>query len=173
MVRGSVRRVIVDAHGVVIDHGRKQRLFAGAARDAARLLAVRCGHRGCDVPAEFCDIDHVDEWAADHGETNQANALPLCGSHDRWKHRKRLRGRRDRYGRIHLIRTDGSVIKPLGARDPEWDADEPDAAPTTPQSEPRILIRTMSWAEFTDGRPASRGNIGPTATVHLLEFPAG
>ena len=119
MFAGSVRRVMVDAHDVVINMGRTQRLFTGKARQAAQLLAVRCGFRGCDIAAEFCDVDHVNPWV-DGGETDQANSLPLCGPHDRRKHRQQLRGRRDRHGRIHLIRPDGSVIKPLNARDPEW-----------------------------------------------------
>ncbi len=62
MIRGSVRRVIVDAHDVVINLGRTQRLFTGKARHAAQLLTVHCGYRGCDVPAQFCDIDHINEW---------------------------------------------------------------------------------------------------------------
>jgi hypothetical protein len=119
MFAGSVRRVMVDAHDVVINMGRTQRLFTGKARQAAQLLAVRCGFRGCDVAAEFCDVDHVTSWV-DGGETDQANSMPLCGSHDRRKHRKQLRGRRDRHGRIHLIRPDGSVIKPLNSHDPDW-----------------------------------------------------
>lgn len=123
MFAGSVRRVMVDAHDVVINMGRTQRLFTGKARQAAQLLAVRCGFRGCDVAAEFCDVDHVTPWV-DGGETDQANSLPLCGPHDRRKHRQQLRGRRDRHGRIHLIRPDGSVIKPLNAHDPEWTGPE-------------------------------------------------
>jgi hypothetical protein len=126
MIHGNVRRVIVDTHDVVINLGRTQRLFTGKARDTAQLLAVRCGHRGCDVPSQFCDIDHLDEWAAHGGHTDQTNALPLCGVHDRWKHRQRLRGRRDRHGHIHLITPDGTVIKPLNAHDPTWaEPDEP------------------------------------------------
>ncbi len=127
MISGSIRRVIVDAHDVVINLGRTQRLFTGKARHAAQLLTVHCGYRGCDVPAQFCDIDHINEWSADGGDTNQTNALPLCGTHDRWKHRQRLRGKRDRTGRIHLIKPDGTVIKPLGAHDPTWA--EPDCVP--------------------------------------------
>jgi hypothetical protein len=119
MLRGSIRRVVVDAHDVVINMGRTRRLFTGKARQAAQLLAVRCGFRGCDVPAEFCDVDHVEPWV-DGGVTDQSNSMPLCGSHDRQKHRKQLRGRRDRHGRIHLVRPDGGVIKPLNARDPKW-----------------------------------------------------
>ena len=58
--------------------------MTGKAREAAQLLAIRCEHRGCDVPAAFCDIDHIDEHTTRNGETNQANALPLCGVHNRW-----------------------------------------------------------------------------------------
>ena len=147
MLHGSVRRVVVDAHDVVINLGRAQRLFVGKAREAAQLLAVTCGHRGCDVPAEFCDVDHVDEWAADGGRTDQDNAMPACGSHDRWKHRQRLRGRRDRHGRIHLIKPDGTVIKPVGARDPDWA--ERDPVPEPPSEE-------ISWGEFVELRSSER-----------------
>ena len=119
MLYGSIRRVIVDAHDVVINMGRTQRLFTGKARHAAQLLAVQCGYRGCDIPAEFCDVDHIEPWI-DGGETDQANSMPLCGPHDRRKHSKQLSGRRDRHGRIHLITPNGTVIKPLNAPDPQW-----------------------------------------------------
>jgi len=155
MFVGSVRRVMVDAHDVVINMGRAQRLFTGKARQAAQLLAVRCGFRGCDVAAGFCDVDHVNPWV-DGGETDQANSMPLCGSHDRRKHSKQLRGRRDRYGRIHLIRPDGSVIKPLHARDPDWadteraadDADVGQACPTTIDAAGRTRYRMPTTAEL-------------------------
>ncbi|MFT5434805.1 MAG: hypothetical protein ACI9OJ_005519, partial [Myxococcota bacterium] len=39
MLTGSIRRVIVDAHDVIINMGRTQRLFTGKARHAAQLLA--------------------------------------------------------------------------------------------------------------------------------------
>lgn len=106
--------------------------MTGKAREAAQLLAIRWGHRGCDVPAAFCDIDHIDEHTTRNGETNQANALPLCGVHNRWKHAHRLRGRRNKHGRVHLIKPDGIVIKPLGACEPVW-TDESEAATETAQ----------------------------------------
>jgi hypothetical protein len=152
MFAGSVRRVMVDAHDVVINMGRKQRLFTGKARQAAQLLAVRCGFRGCDVSAEFCDVDHVDPWV-DGGETDQTNSMPLCGSHDRRKHQKQLRGRRDRHGRIHLIRPDGSVIKPLNARDPDWaeaddDVADGQASPSTIDAAGRTRYRMPTAIEL-------------------------
>jgi hypothetical protein len=152
MFAGSVRRVVVDAHDVVIDMGRTQRLFTGKARQAAQLLAVRCGFRGCDVAGEFCDVDHVTPWV-DGGETDQANSMPLCGSHDRRKHRQQLQGRRDRHGRIHLIRPDGSVIKPLNAHDPEWadpdtDVGEGQACPSTIDAAGRTRYRMPTTTEL-------------------------
>lgn len=160
MLHGSVRRVIVDAQDVVVNLGRSQRLFVGKAREAAQLMAVTCGHRGCDVPADFCDVDHVDEWAANGGNTDQVNAMPLCGSHDRWKHRQRLRGRRDVRGRIHLIKPDGTVIKPVGARDPDWA--EPDPIPDH-------LWEEISWAEYLSLQSKEQQRTSPDADVRDLD----
>lgn len=51
---------------------------------------------------------------------DQKNAGPFCGGHDRYKQHETLRARRTASGRIRLIRPDGTVIKPVGQRDPEW-----------------------------------------------------
>ncbi|NND73549.1 MAG: HNH endonuclease, partial [Ilumatobacter sp.] len=157
MIRGSIRRVIVDANDVIINMGRTRRLFTGKARQAAQLLVTRCAHRGCDVPAELCDVDHVDEWSRHGGRTDQGNGYPACDTHDRWKHQQQLRGRRDVHGRLHLIKPDGTVIKPLNARNPVW------ADPDPPPS------RTISWREWTGGRPL-RAAPHPDATVTLVDL---
>ncbi|MEM9610760.1 MAG: HNH endonuclease signature motif containing protein, partial [Actinomycetota bacterium] len=41
---------------------------------------------GCTRPVNRCDIDHHTEWHQG-GRTDQANALPLCPTHNRHKHR--------------------------------------------------------------------------------------
>ena len=151
MIAGRVRRAIVDSQGVTIDLGRTQRLFTGKAREAAQLLAVTCTHRGCDIPARFCDIDHRAEWAGDGGSTNQDNAMPLCGHHDRWKHANKVRSRRAANGRIYLIRPDGSTIKPVGETEPEWAEPEPvESSPPTPRIAPDRSEPTEAdpWARF-------------------------
>ena len=79
-----------------------------------------CTHRGCGIPATLCDVDHRSEWASDGGSTDQANAMPLCGSHDRWKHANSIRSRRSSSGRLFLIRPDGTTVLPVGARQPDW-----------------------------------------------------
>jgi hypothetical protein len=142
---GSIRRVIVDAHDVIINMGRAQRLFTGKARHAAQLLVVQCGYRGCDATAELCDVDHIGPWI-NGGETNQANSMPLCGPHDRHKHTKQLHGRRDRHGRIHLITPNGTVIKPLNAPDPQWA--EPQPKPEQPRRH-----RRYTWDQWVTKHP--------------------
>ncbi len=122
---GHVRRVVVDSGGVVIDLGRRQRLFTGAARDAAMLLVRHCEHPGCHLPAGWCDVDHGSEWAAG-GRTDQANAGIRCGHHNVLKTRRRWSTKRDVRGRHHTIRADGSVIIPVGARRPSFPDDDPD-----------------------------------------------
>jgi hypothetical protein len=122
-VAGHIRRVVVDSDGVVIDHGRKQRLFAGPAREAAKLLVRRCGHPGCNVPVRFADVDHLDEWF-EGGRTDQCNSGIRCRSHNRFKHRERWRTRRDATGRRFSIRPDGTVVLPAGARPPDLTIDE-------------------------------------------------
>ncbi|MFT6812940.1 MAG: hypothetical protein ACJASK_001564, partial [Ilumatobacter sp.] len=148
MLAGSIRRVMVDAHDVVINMGRTQRLFTGKARQAAQLLAVRCGFRGCDIPAEFCDVDHITPWV-NGGNTDQANSMPLCGPHDRQKHSKQLQGRRDRHGRIHLITPNGTIIKPLNAPDPHWAKPEPDQ----PHPISRIRRLRYTWDQWVAIHP--------------------
>lgn len=43
-LQGHLRRVVMNSAGVVIEMGRKQRLFIGAAREAAKLMATSCDH---------------------------------------------------------------------------------------------------------------------------------
>ncbi len=123
---GYVRRQVMDSKGVVVDQGTTVRLFRGSARTAARMAARHCGHNGCDVPARFADVDHMDEWVAHGGVTDQRNADIRCGKHDRFKHRARWRSRRAPNGRVYNIRPDGTIVLPAGERPPDLTADELD-----------------------------------------------
>jgi hypothetical protein len=134
---GHVRRVVVDAAGVVTDMGRRRRLFVGPARDAARLLLVRCEHPGCELPADLCDVDHALEWAAG-GTTDQANSRVRCSSHNVDKTRRRWRSRRATDGRTYTIRTDGTIMLPVGVRPPVF-PDEDDHDVETPDELERTV----------------------------------
>jgi hypothetical protein len=68
----------------IADLGRKSRFFTGGLRRAIQLRDRHCQWPGCRVPAERCDVDHIDPWSAG-GETNQDNGQPNCGPHNRHK----------------------------------------------------------------------------------------
>lgn len=109
-----VRRVVVNSAGIPVEMGRKRRLFTGAARDAAKLMAHHCEFPGCDVPAAHAQVDHLDEFH-EYGPTDPANSSIICGVHNRAKHRK-YRARRDSHGRVTYYRRDGTVMAPVGRR---------------------------------------------------------
>ena len=87
------------------------------------LLATTCSHPGCRIPARFCQVDHIDEWA-NGGRTDQRNAAIECGGHNRFKHRQRWTTRRDKRGRIYTLRSDGTIVLPVGERPPDLTIDE-------------------------------------------------
>ena len=124
---GHIRRVIVDSAGVTIDMGRRRRLFQGPARQAAKLLILRCEHPGCELPADLCDVDHADEWTHG-GPTDQENSRIRCGTHNTDKTKHRWRSQRATNGRTYTIRPDGTIMLPIGVRPPTFpnDNDDPD-----------------------------------------------
>jgi hypothetical protein len=145
---GHIRRVVVDARSVPIDMGRKQRLFTGPAREAAKLLVRHCDHAGCDLPADFCEVDHVEEWN-DGGATDQDNAGVRCGHDNREKHRRRTTSRRDIHGRSHTIRADGSIILPVGARPPTFPPEPDDESDDPTDAATRAACESIEIAEMT------------------------
>lgn len=118
-MHGHIRRVVMNSVGVVIEMGRKRRLFTGAARDAAMLMATCCDFPGCDIPGAHTQIDHLDEWDRDHGTTDPDNAGLGCASHNRAKHRKHYTAKRHRNGTIVYHRRDGTPMLPIGRRHPD------------------------------------------------------
>ena len=105
---GTVRRVVLDSAGVVVNMGRKQRLFTGALRDAVLMQSKRCTCAGCSVPAAQCQADHVLPWA-NAGPTDSINGGPACGHHNRWK-ASGYKTWRDPQGHWHHYRPDGTEI---------------------------------------------------------------
>jgi len=112
---GTLRRMLVDGSGRVIDYGRSRRLFTGAARAAVRASGRRCLWPGCDIPAGRCQIDHSRPWTATGGQpagtTRPDNGGLLCAHHNRFKNRG-YSTVRDSEGRWHTFRPDGSELAP-------------------------------------------------------------
>ena len=84
---GHVRRLVFESPGVILDYGRKQRLFTGALREAVWARDRVCDHVGCEIPARRCEVDHINDW--DHGgPTVHTNGKARCRYHHRnWKPR--------------------------------------------------------------------------------------
>ena len=112
---GHVRRVVVDSAGVVVDWGRKRRLFTGPAREAAMFAASGCVRPGCLVHKRFNQVDQLDGWD-DGGETNQRNAGPACQHDNRAKHALGITVRRTPEGYLNWHRRDGTFVAPVGRR---------------------------------------------------------
>ena len=144
---GHIRRAVLGADNLPINLGRKARVFTGPARDAAKLLAVQCDHLGCGLPADMCEVDHSTEWS-DGGRTDQDNAGVECGGHNREKHRKRWRTRRDIHGRTHTIRADGTIMLPVGVRPPVFPDEQLDEPPApTSAIPPEVERRINGWVD--------------------------
>ena len=106
---GQVRRVMLDSAGVVIDLGRRSRLFTGGARDAVLVGDRWCIWPGCDLRSGRCQTDHTQPWNA-RGPTRPDNGSPACARHNRWKHQHGYQTRRDPNGHWHTTRPDGTEI---------------------------------------------------------------
>ncbi|MGB0114766.1 MAG: DUF222 domain-containing protein [Ilumatobacteraceae bacterium] len=105
---GTIRRVVIDESGRVIDLGRRRR-FTGASRDAVLLGdGRRCMWPGCGRDTHRNQIDHTHEHARG-GLTRPNNGGPACGRHNRIKTHG-FTVHRDADGVWHVHRPDGTEI---------------------------------------------------------------
>lgn len=105
----EVRRVLLDERGVVVNMGRRQRLFKGAAREAALLTTIVCRWPGCSTPVGRLEVDHARSWKHHGGCTDQDNADGLCRGHNLLKEHG-YRMERDEAGSWHVYHPDGHEI---------------------------------------------------------------
>ncbi len=113
LLSGRLRRVVFDSAGVVVDYGRLQRFFDGAARKAVLLQFPTCVFPGCNRPTHQCEADHLVDWRHG-GTTDQRNGAPLCDRHNQLKNRG-FTVWRDPGGVFHTYRPDGTEIAPPAA----------------------------------------------------------
>jgi hypothetical protein len=73
--------VAFDDDGQCINVGRDQRLFTARQRVGLAARDGGCRWIGCDKPASWCEAHHIDEWIADHGNTDMADGILLCKAH--------------------------------------------------------------------------------------------
>jgi hypothetical protein len=80
----SISRVLLQ-DSVVIDVGRAERTIKGPRRRALIARDQHCQWPGCERPASWCDVHHLDHWL--HGGGGEIeNQLLLCTRHHRLVH---------------------------------------------------------------------------------------
>lgn len=91
----DIERIVFDGPSRVIDVSHRRR-FTGALRRAIEVRDGHCQHpSGCDIPAKYCDADHI--TTPHHGgDTSQDNGRLLCPTHNRHpgKRNPKRRGRK-------------------------------------------------------------------------------
>jgi hypothetical protein len=104
----DVWRVVLDpASGLPLDVGRAYRVAPHWIRKALHARDRGCRWPGCDAPAQWVDVHHLDHWI-DGGRTDIARLLSLCRYHHGCVH--------EGGWTIHLEQTTGqvSVTRPDG-----------------------------------------------------------
>nr|WP_274636013.1 HNH endonuclease signature motif containing protein [Microbacterium bovistercoris] len=79
---GGIQRLIFNTDGRIIELGTPQRGFTGQQRRAITARDGACIIPGCQVPAAWCEVHHVEEHARG-GPTHVDNGVPLCWYHHR------------------------------------------------------------------------------------------
>lgn len=80
-----------------LDLGRSARLYSEAQRLALGLRHNTCAADGCERPFAWCELHHLTPWSQG-GETDLAEAVPLCHFHHQRIHDPGFRHRWD--GRV-------------------------------------------------------------------------
>lgn len=93
----SVSRILIGPESEIVDVGRKTRVWTSAQRRAIAARDRHCTWQGCERPASWTDIHHIEHWA-DGGETSIDNGVLLCRYHHTEVHiqeagRRRVRRR--------------------------------------------------------------------------------
>ncbi len=69
--KSTIRRLVTDQSGVIVDYGRSRYIGSDLQKQVIRLRDGHCRGVGCTRPAENCEIDHAHSW-------NAGGATSLC-----------------------------------------------------------------------------------------------
>jgi len=77
--------LVLNGSSLPLDLGRTQRLFSKAQGRAIRAAYRGCSYPGCSMPAQRCELDHLDPWEKG-GRTDIASADLNCPIHHIARH---------------------------------------------------------------------------------------
>ncbi|MCU1400262.1 MAG: hypothetical protein JWN62_3371, partial [Acidimicrobiales bacterium] len=107
---------LLTSNSVPLDMGRSQRL---ATDDQFKALLARdggCRFEGCNMPADWCQVDHIHEWTAQTGPTDLHLLVLWCVYHHSFRHRPDVHLHGDA-NNLSITLPDGRTM-PLPARGP-------------------------------------------------------
>jgi hypothetical protein len=87
----DIERYVYGSGERPIAYNERDRLYTGKLRQAIQVRDRHCTALGCDIPARFCDIDHI-EPASAGGRTTPENGRVACSADNRARPRRRFRG---------------------------------------------------------------------------------
>jgi uncharacterized protein DUF222 len=99
----AVYRRLVAGGSVVLDMGRRRRLYTEAQRIALDVEQGGCTAEACDRPAAWCDAHHDVAWS-EGGPTDLANGRLLCRFHHGKAHSLAYRMERLASGQVRFHR---------------------------------------------------------------------
>lgn len=86
LCESSITRVVTGPSGEILDVGRARRTPSRAQRQAVIARDQHCRFPGCDRPAGWSEIHHVQPWQHG-GPTELGNLVLLCSRHHQVVHR--------------------------------------------------------------------------------------
>lgn len=171
----ELTRIVLDSPSVPVDLGRSVRTFSGPQRRAVIARDRGCGWPGCDRPARWCEVHHMDWWHRDGGRTAVERGVLLCAFHHARVHELDLSIARvqDAAG------PDGRALYRFRRPDGRLLAAPPDACgaphtPHTPDASDTSDTSDTLGASHTLGTPGTPGTPGTEVrTSHAPGAPPG
>jgi hypothetical protein len=96
----SIIPVVLGGKSEILDLGRSARSYGPPQRKAMKLRDRECRAFGCDVPADWCEAHHFEEFWSRGGKTNLADGKLLCPFHHQRVHDSSY---------LHTMLPDGSI----------------------------------------------------------------
>lgn len=111
LCNAGIYPLVLNSKSLPLDLGRTQRFFSKAQGRAIRAAYRGCSYPGCSMPAEQCEIDHLDPWEKG-GRTDIKSADLNCLIHHPARH----------CGLFHAVKVPGS--RPMVLLPPELDPEQ-------------------------------------------------
>jgi hypothetical protein len=84
-INAGISTLVLGPVGVPLYLGGKVRFATSGQRRALEALYDTCAFSECDIPARFCEIDHVANFC-EYQLTDVDLLAPCCGFHNRLKY---------------------------------------------------------------------------------------